>query len=126
MKGDSFREHVRVRYGGTTPPPGAPPSFTVAYNDGNRSIELKFKEPLAAFQVVVIELTNGIMAVKMQTVDREFWERIQALDEEKLTAALSKWVDKPNIRAMIARRERMKVEIDKLVAANGEASVFVR
>jgi hypothetical protein len=71
-------------------------------------------------------LTDKDMAVKMQSVDKEFWERIQALDEEKLTAALGKWVDKPNIRAMITRRERMKVEIDKLVAANGEASVFVR
>jgi hypothetical protein len=71
-------------------------------------------------------LTDKDMAVKMQSVDREFWERIQALDEEKLTAALGKWVDKPGIRAMIARRERMKVEIDKLVAANGEANVFVR
>jgi hypothetical protein len=71
-------------------------------------------------------LTDKDMAVKMQSVDREFWERIQALDEEKLTASLSKWVDKPNIRAMIARRARMKVEIDKLVAANGEANVFVR
>jgi hypothetical protein len=71
-------------------------------------------------------LTDKDMAVKMQSVDREFWERIQALDEEKLMAALGKWVDKPNIRAMIARRERMRVEIDKLVAANGEASVFIR
>lgn len=71
-------------------------------------------------------LTDKDMAVKMQSVDREFWERIQALDEGKLTEALGKWVDKPVIRAMIARRERMKVEIDKLVAANGEASVFVR
>jgi hypothetical protein len=66
MKSESFREHVRIRYGGTTPPPAAPPSFTVAYNDGNRSIELKFKEPLAAFQVVVIELTAGIVAIDGQ------------------------------------------------------------
>jgi hypothetical protein len=71
-------------------------------------------------------LTDKDMAVKMQSVDREFWERIQALDEAKLTEALGKWVDKAGIRAMIARRERMKVEIDKLVAAQGEANVFVR
>jgi hypothetical protein len=71
-------------------------------------------------------LTDKDMAVKMQTVDREFWERIQALDEAKLTGALSQWVDKPNIRAMLTRRERMKVEIDKLVAANGETNVFIR
>jgi hypothetical protein len=65
MKGDSFREHVRIRYG-TAAPPGAPPNFTVTYNDGNRSIEIRFKEPLAPFQVVVVELTNGIVAIDGQ------------------------------------------------------------
>jgi hypothetical protein len=66
MKGESFREHVRLRYGGTPPPSLAPPNFTVTYNDGNRSIEIKFKEPPAAFQVVIIELTSGIVAIDGQ------------------------------------------------------------
>jgi len=66
MKADSFRDRVRIRYGGTTPPPGAPPGFTVTYNDGNRSIEIRFKEPLAAFQPVVVELTSGIVAIDNQ------------------------------------------------------------
>jgi len=66
------------------------------------------------------------MAVKMQSVDREFWDKIQALDEAQLTAAIGKWVNRDAIRAMLTRRERMKKEIDKLVAENGEASVFVQ
>jgi hypothetical protein len=66
------------------------------------------------------------MAVKMEHIDRELWDKIQALDEAQLTAALGKWVDKDGVRAMLTRRERMKKEIDKLVAANGEAGVFVR
>jgi Big-like domain-containing protein len=66
MKPESFRNHVRIHYGGTSPPPSAPPAFTVAYNDGNRSIEIKFKDPLASFQVVVIELTEGIVAIDGQ------------------------------------------------------------
>jgi hypothetical protein len=66
------------------------------------------------------------LAVKMQSVDREFWDKIQALDEAQLTAALGKWVDKDGIRAMLTRRERMRKEIDKLVTANGEAAVFVK
>jgi hypothetical protein len=66
------------------------------------------------------------LAVKMEHVDREFWDRIQALDEGQLTSALSKWVDKGGIRAMLTRRERMKAEIEKLVAANGEAAVFLK
>jgi hypothetical protein len=57
---------VRIRYGGTTPPPTPPPESTVNYNDGNRSIEIRFKGPLAAFQVVVIDLTAGITAIDGQ------------------------------------------------------------
>jgi hypothetical protein len=66
------------------------------------------------------------MAVKMQSVDSELWDKIQALDEAKLTAAIGKWVDHDAIRAMLARRERMKKEIAKLVSENGEASVILR
>ena len=71
-------------------------------------------------------LTDKDMAVKMQSGDRQFWDRIPALDEAKLTAALANWVDKASIRAMLTRRDRMKVEIDKLVAANGEVNVFIK
>jgi hypothetical protein len=71
-------------------------------------------------------VTDKDMAVKMQSIDREFWQRIQELDEAKLTAALGTWVDKANIRAMLARRDRMKIEIEKLVAASGEANVYLK
>ena len=62
----------------------------------------------------------------MEHVDREFWDRIQALDEPGLTVALGKWVDRGGIRAMLARRDKMKLAIDKLVADSSEAAVFVR
>jgi hypothetical protein len=68
MTGQSFRDHVLIHYGGTSPPRVAPPNFTATYNDGNRSIEIRFKEPLAAFQVVVIELTAGITAIDGQPI----------------------------------------------------------
>lgn len=66
------------------------------------------------------------MAVKMEHIDREFWDKIQALDEAQLTTALGQWVDRDGIRAMLTRRARMKKEIEKLVAANGETAVFLR
>ena len=65
------------------------------------------------------------LAVKMEHIDREFWDQIKGLDEASLTATLGKWVDKGNIRAMIVRRDKMQLAIDKLVAANGEAGVFL-
>jgi hypothetical protein len=66
------------------------------------------------------------MAVKMEHIDREFWNKIQAVDQAQLTAAIGKWVDKDAIKAMLTRRERMTKEIDKLVAAKGEAEVFLK
>lgn len=71
-------------------------------------------------------ITDKDLAVKMEHIDRELWDRIQALDEPALTAALSKWLDRGTIRAMLARRDKMKIAIDKLVAAGGEAAVFVK
>jgi hypothetical protein len=51
---------------------------------------------------------------------------MKALTEEQLHLTLGKWLDKRAIRGMIERRDMMQAEIDKLVAANGEAAVFVQ
>ena len=61
----SIQGRVRVSYGGATPPAG-PPAFTTAYNDGNRSLEIRFKDPLVPFQVVVVQLDQGITAIDGQ------------------------------------------------------------
>lgn len=66
MIGASFHDHVRIRYAGTNAPPIAPPSFTLTYNDGTRALEIRFKEPLAPFQVLVIQLDEGITAIDGQ------------------------------------------------------------
>lgn len=64
--------------------------------------------------------------VKMEHIDRAVWDRMLALDEPTLKAALGKWVDGRSIRAVLARRDRMKAAIDKLVADSSEAAVFTR
>lgn len=65
------------------------------------------------------------MVHQLTRIDREFWERIKSLTEEQLTTALGKWLDKGQIKNLLERRERMQAEIDKLVAAKGEAAVFL-
>ncbi len=70
-------------------------------------------------------ITDKDLPFKMEHIERVLWGRMQALDEPALTAALGKWVDRGSIRAMLARRDKMKIAIDKLVAAGGEAAVFV-
>jgi hypothetical protein len=69
MIGRSFRDAVRVTYA-TPPQPGAapltPPPFTASYNDGLRALEIVFKEPLQRFQLVKVELLEGITAIDRQ------------------------------------------------------------
>ncbi len=66
MNDKSFAGHVRVSYGGQKPPAVAPPPFTLTYNDGNRSLDIRFKAPLERFQVIVVQLEEGITAMDGQ------------------------------------------------------------
>jgi hypothetical protein len=84
-----------------------------------------------AWNLLLIDHTRSFtadkkMAHKLQRIDSELWQRMKALTEEQLIQALDKWLDKRAIRGMLARRDMMQAEIDKLVAANGEAAVFVQ
>ena len=58
-------------------------------------------------------------------IDRQLWKRMLALDEPMLTKTLGTWVGRGERRAILQRRDRMKQVIDKLVAKNGEAAVFI-
>ena len=66
MNPKSFQGHVHARYGGQNPPAVPPPPFTLSYNDGNRSIDIRFKGPLERFQVLIVQLEEGITALDGQ------------------------------------------------------------
>jgi hypothetical protein len=69
MDGRSFRNAVRVAYAAPVAPGAAPlpaPAFTATYAEGTRSLEIKFSEPLPRFQVIRIELLEGITAIDKQ------------------------------------------------------------
>ena len=70
--------------------------------------------------------TRNNMVHELTRADRELWDRLMALSVETLTPALGKWIGSREIRAILERRDRMKGLIDKLVAAKGEAAVFVQ
>lgn len=84
-----------------------------------------------AWNLVLIDHTRSFttrkeMVHEMTRIDRELWERMRALTVESLTPPLGKWIGRREIRAMIDRRDRMQIAIDKLVAAKGDAAVFAR
>jgi hypothetical protein len=64
LAGASIANRIRVTY--TSAPPGGqpppPPAFTAAYQEGTRSLEIKFAQPLERFTAVKVELLEGITA----------------------------------------------------------------
>ena len=62
----SIRDHVRVAYTSPAPPPAGvpptPPNFTVRYNEGTHSLEIKFAEPLDRYRGVQVTLLDGIVS----------------------------------------------------------------
>jgi hypothetical protein len=59
-------------------------------------------------------------------VDKWLWDKIEALTLEQLQRALGQWLRKREIEAILARRDRMREAIARLVAERGEAAVFLR
>ena len=51
---------------------------------------------------------------KMTRIDDGLWKRIEGLSEKQLDAALTKWIEKSAIRAILDRRERIRAEIKLL------------
>jgi len=69
--------------------------------------------------------TDRRLQNKMERVDAELWERMQTLTREGLTRALGAWLDEAAIDAIIARRNAMAAEVDKLIAKKGPALVLI-
>ncbi len=64
-------------------------------------------------------------SVKLIQVDAPLWARMKALDATRLNEALGQLVERRCIDAILARRDRMEKSIEKLVAKNGEARVYI-
>ena len=83
-----------------------------------------------AWNLILIDnsraFTTGTQMVhKLTRVDQDLWDRFLALDEPTLTTAVSEWLDDGQIRAILARRDRMAEDIEEMVAERGRASMFV-
>lgn len=61
----------------------------------------------------------------LATVDRTLWERMDALTPESVAAALGSWITADEQHALLARRDRMRQLIAKLVKEKGAARVFL-
>jgi hypothetical protein len=57
-------------------------------------------------------------------IDKALWTKMDALTKENLQASLGAWLTVKEIDALLARRDRMREDINKSVAAKGAANVF--
>ena len=70
---------------------------------------------------------TGSMAMPfpMNKIDKEFYEKLKALDEATIKARLGKWLfDGP--KPILKRRDKIVEHFDKMLAQYGEAAVFVK
>jgi hypothetical protein len=123
-------------------PPSAPPDKLAAWS--RQLIRAKMFDNLIcnidpnlgnwlvdpAWNLILIDHTRSFTTKKdmvhvLTRIDRGLWDRMKALTVESLTSVLGNWIGNREIRAIIERRDRMQGVIDKLVAAKGEAAVFV-
>ena len=82
-----------------------------------------------AWNIILIDhsrafTTDTKMVHPMDRIIPGLWVRMRALTEERLTETLGEWLSEREIRAILARRDRMAEEIAKLVEANGESGVY--
>jgi hypothetical protein len=82
-----------------------------------------------AWNLILIDHTRAFatgksMVHKMNRIERGLWERMLKLELASLEAALDPYLDGSQIRDILERRDRMKIEVDKMVAERGEAEVF--
>jgi len=84
-----------------------------------------------AWNVILIDHSRAftrdmIFPVPLRYIPLELWNRMKALTVESITPALSKWLDKTDIKAVIERRDKMQKMVDDLVKKYGADSVFLR
>lgn len=67
-------------------------------------------------------ITDKRLVTEMTRIDRELWEKMLALDEATLSAAIGQWIDRASVRAILRRRDMMKDFVDGLVKKFGDAA----
>lgn len=82
-----------------------------------------------AWNLILIDHSRAFTATtrmpfEMHRIDREFFERLKALDEATVKARVGKWLfDGP--KPLLKRRDRIVQHFEKLIAERGEQAVLI-
>jgi len=85
----------------------------------------------AAWNLILLDHSRAFrygtdLSRPLSRVDAGLWTNVQALTRTQLDARLGPWLDPNEIAAILERREKMKADVDRLVAEKGAAAVFLR
>jgi hypothetical protein len=61
---------------------------------------------------------------KLKMINRQIWDRLQALSDEELKDIVRKHLDTEQLHTLVKRRELLVELVEGLVAEKGEAKVF--
>jgi len=68
---------------------------------------------------------KSLMDVKnLEKCDRQLLDKLKKLDEDEVLQAVKPYVSKGAVRALMARRDKIVAQFEKLVAQNGESAVL--
>jgi hypothetical protein len=70
-------------------------------------------------------VTGDKLPWKLERVDAVAWQKIQTLPVDRLREAVGRWIRPEAVDAMIARRDRMKKDVDALVAKKGAGAILI-
>ena len=90
-------------------------------NQGNLLYDAEYHVVLIDHSRAFVDTADMTKYQKYLFVDQPLWERMQALTMESLQPALGKWVSKGCLIAILQRRDRMGVEIERMRAKRGDA-----
>jgi hypothetical protein len=84
-----------------------------------------------AWNLILIDHTRAFttdkdLVHKLEHVDSELWDKMKGLTLESITPVLSPYMGKGEIKAIIARRDKLAQMVDKMVAEQGEAAVMLK
>ena len=84
-----------------------------------------------AWNLILLDHVNAFGPVTetsppLSQIDRDYWDGVLALTRRQLDARLRPWLDETQITAILERRDRMKADIDRLIADKGAAAVVLR
>jgi hypothetical protein len=124
--------------------PSAPPHYFVSWNRqiarakmfdnliGNKDPNLGNWLVDPVWNLILIDHTRAFTTERdmihknLEHIDGALWDKMKSLTVENLTQAIGAWVGKGEIKAIIARRDKMRQLIDGLIAQTGEANVVFR